>query len=205
MKRGKIKNIFRELRRNKLKTNNEKDCNKKIYFAGSMIIDPKTQELDLEKDYRTFLVDSKKILMPFDPIKLNNKYSYGWPSFYYADEHGKPSLSSKLIADMEFKIIPEIDILVAFLQEKITAGTIGEIMYAAMNKKLMYIYYIPSPTESEVYATNQWYPILMAERINPGNVRVSEVKNLMDLLNHLKDDFGIQAIRYPKNNDKSLT
>ena len=69
----------------------------------------------------------------------------------------------------------------------------------------MYIYYIPSPTESEVYATNQWYPILMAERINPGNVKVSEVKNLMDLLNHLKDDFGIQAIRYPKNNDKNLT
>ena len=102
-----------------MKTNNKKDYNKKIYFAGSMIIDPKTQELDLEKDYRTFLVDSKKILMPFDPIKLNDKYSYGWPSFYYADENGKPSLSSKLIADMEFKIIPEIDILVAFLQEKL--------------------------------------------------------------------------------------
>ena len=178
--------------------NYKENENKKIYFAGSMIIDPKTEELDLERDYRTFLVDMEKILMPFEPIKLNDKYSYGWPSFYYADEQGKPSLSSKLIADMEFKIIPQIDILVAFLQEKVTAGTIGEIMYAAMNKKMMYIYYIPSPTESEVYSTNQWYPILMAERINPGNVKVTEVKDLADLLNHLKSDFGIQAIRFPK-------
>lgn len=182
-----------------MKQNNEENCNKKIYFAGSMIIDPQTEELDLERDYRTFLVDSKKILMPFDSIKLNDKYSYGWPSFYYADENGKPSLSSNLIADREFQIIPQIDVLVAFLQEKITAGTIGEIMYAAMNKKLMYIYYIPSPTESEVYDTNQWYPILMAERINPGNVKVSKVNDLTDLLDHLKNDFGIQPIRYPKN------
>ena len=83
-------------------------------------------------------------------------------------------------------------------KENLPSGTIGEIMYAAMNKKLMYIYYIPSPTESEVYDTNQWYPILMAERINPGNVKVSKVKDLSDLLNHLKSDFGIQTIREPK-------
>ena len=109
---------------------------KNIYFAGHMEIDFENKEIsNLTKDYRCCIVDSDKILMPFDPIPLNDKYSYGWPSFYYADEDGNPSLSSNLILEKEFAIIPTIDIMVAFLQEEITAGTIGEIMYAAFNKK----------------------------------------------------------------------
>ena len=115
----------------------------------------------------------------------------------YADENGNPSLSSKLILEREYAIIPTIDVLVAFLQEKITAGTLGEIMYAAQNKKPMYIYYMPSPTESDLYNTNQWYVIGMAEKINPGNVHVKEVTGITDLLNQLNNDFNIKTLRYP--------
>lgn len=171
---------------------------KNIYFAGHMEIDFENKELsNLTKDYRCCIVDSDKILMPFDPIPLNEEYAYGWPSFYYADEDGKPSLSSKLILKREFAIIPTIDILVAFLQAEITAGTLGEIMYAAQNKKPMYIYYMKSPTESDLYNTNQWYVIGMAEKINPGNVYVKEVKNISDLLDQLNHDFNITPLRYP--------
>ncbi len=172
---------------------------KKIYFAGHMEIDFENKELsNLTKDYRCCIVDSEKILMPFEPIELNDKYAYGWPSFYYADENGNPSLSSKLILEREYAIIPTIDVFVAFLQEKITAGTLGEIMYAAQNKKPMYIYYMPSPTESDLYNTNQWYAIGMAEKINPGNVHVKEVNGITDLLNQLNNDFQIKPLRYPK-------
>jgi len=172
---------------------------KNIYFAGHMEIDFENNELsNLTKDYRCCLVDSEKIIMPFEPIPLNDKYSYGWPSFYYADAEGKPSLSSKLILEREFSIIPTIDVFVGFLQEKATAGTLGEIMYAAQNKKPMYIYYIASPTESDLYNTDQWYVIGMADKINPGNVHVKEVKDIKDLLNKLKEDFGIIPIRYPE-------
>ncbi len=171
---------------------------KNIYFAGHMEIDFENKELsNLTKDYRCCIVDSEKILMPFDPIPLNEEYAYGWPSFYYADEFGKPSLSSKLILKREFAIIPTIDIFVAFLQKEITAGTLGEMMYAAQNKKPMYIYYISSETESDLYHTNQWYVIGMAEKINPGNVHVKEVKNISDLLDQLHHDFNIQILRYP--------
>lgn len=172
---------------------------KNIYFAGHMEINFENKELsNLTKDYRCCIVDSEKILMPFEPIPLNDEYAYGWPSFYYADELGNPSLSSKLILEKEFEIIPTIDILVAFLQKEITAGTLGEVMYAAQNKKLMYIYYMVSPTESELYNTNQWYVIGMAEKINPGNVHVKEVTGITDLLNQLEKEFGIKALRYPK-------
>lgn len=171
---------------------------KNIYFAGHMEIDFENKELsNLTKDYRCCIVDSEKILMPFEPIPLNDEYAYGWPSFYYADEENKPSLSSKLILQKEFAIIPTIDVLVAFLQEKITAGTLGEIMYAAQNKKPMYIYYMPSKTESDLYNTNQWYVIGMAEKINPGNVHVKQVEDINELLDQLNSDFGIQALRYP--------
>lgn len=177
---------------------NTKDTRKNIYFAGHMEIDFENIEFsNLTRDYRCCIVDSEKIMVPFEPIPLNNEYAYGWPSFYYLDEEGKPSISSKLIADKEFEIIKNIDVFVAFLGDKPSGGTIGEIMYAAMNKKKMYIYYTPSPTESEVYHTNQWYPIMMAERINPGNVKVTEVKDITDLLNHLQQDFGIKPLRYP--------
>lgn len=176
---------------------------KNIYFAGHMEIDFENKELsNLTKDYRCCIVDSEKILMPFEPIPLNDKYAYGWPSFYYADDEGKPSLSSKLILKREFAIIPTIDIFVAFLQEEITAGTLGELMYAAMNKKPMYIYYIKTPTESELYHTNQWYCIGMAEKINPGNVHAKEVKDMKDLLDKLDSDFGIKALRYPERGVK---
>lgn len=172
---------------------------KNIYFAGHMEIDFENKEIsNLTKDYRCCLVDSEKIIMPFEPIPLNEKYSYGWPSFYYADDEGKPSIASKLILEREFSIIPTIDIFVAFLQEEATAGTLGELMYAAQNKKPMYIYYMPSDTESELYNTNQWYAIGMAEKINPGNVHAREVKNITDLLNKLKEDFGIIPLRYPE-------
>ena len=171
---------------------------KNIYFAGHMEIYFENKELsNLTKDYRCCIVDSEKILMPFEPIELNDEYAYGWPSFYYADENGNPSLSSKLILEREYAIIPTIDVLVAFLQEKITAGTLGEIMYAAQNKKPMYIYYMPSPTESDLYNTNQWYAIGMAEKINPGNVHVKEVTGITDLLNQLDNDFNIKSLRYP--------
>ena len=70
-------------------------------------------------------------------------------------------------------------------------------MYAAQNKKPMYIYYMPSPTESDLYNTNQWYAIGMAEKINPGNVHVKEVTGITDLLNQLDNDFNIKALRYP--------
>lgn len=176
---------------------------KNIYFAGHMEIDFENKELsNLTKDYRCCIVDSDEILMPFDPIPLNDEYAYGWPSFYYADENGNPSLSSRLILKKEFAIIPTIDILVAFLQEEITAGTIGEIMYAAQNKKPMYIYYLPSPTESELYHTNQWYVIGMAEKINPGNVHVKEVGSISGLLDQLYEDFGIKALRYPTDSNE---
>lgn len=172
---------------------------KNIYFAGHMEIDFENSEIsNLTKDYRCCLVDSKQIIMPFEPIPLNDDYAYGWPSFYYADEEGKPSLSSKLILEREYSIIPTIDIFVAFLQDVATAGTMGEIMYAAMNKKPMYIYYTASPTESDLYNTNQWYAIGMAEKINPGNVHVTEVKDIKDLLYKLDQHFGIKAIRYPE-------
>ena len=176
---------------------------KNIYFAGHMEIDFENKELsNLTKDYRGCIVDSEKILMPFEPIALNDEYAYGWPSFYYANEFGKPSLSSKLILEKEFAIIPTIDIFVAFLQNKITAGTLGEIMYAAQNKKPMYIYYTSSPTESDLYHTNQWYVIGMAEKINPGNVHVKEVNDLTDLLKQLENDFKIKALRYPNEDRK---
>ena len=176
---------------------------KNIYFAGHMEIDFENKEIsNLTKDYRCCIVDSDRILMPFDPIPLNDKYSYGWPSFYYADEDGNPSLSSKLILKKEFAIIPTIDIMVAFLQEEISAGTIGEIMYAAFNKKPMYIYYLPSPTESDLYHTNQWYVIGMSEKINPGNVYVKEVSCISDLLDQLYIDFGISALRYQNEKKK---
>ena len=176
---------------------------KNIYFAGHMEIDFENKELsNLTKDYRCCIVDSEKILMPFDPIELNDEYAYGWPSFYYADENGNPSLSSKLILEREYAIIPTIDVLVAFLQEKITAGTLGEIMYAAQNKKPMYIYYMPSSTESDLYNTNQRYAIGMAEKINPGNVHVKEVTGITDLLNQLNNDFNIKALRYPNEEKK---
>lgn len=172
---------------------------KNIYFAGHMEIDFENKELsNLTRDYRCCLVDSEKILMPFDPIALNDEYAYGWPSFYYEDKEDNPSLSSKLILDKEYTIIPTIDVMVAFLQEKITAGTLGEIMYAAMNKKTMYIYYVPSATESDLYNTNQWYVIGMAQKINPGNVYVKEVSDINELLDELYNDFGIKAIRYPE-------
>lgn len=172
---------------------------KNIYFAGHMEIDFENKELsNLTKDYRCCIVDSEKILMPFDPIPLNSEYAYGWPSFYYADKLGNPSLSSKLILEKEFAIIPTIDVFVAYLQKEITAGTLGEIMYAAFNKKPMYIYYELSPTESDLYKTNQWYVIGMAEKINPGNVQVTEVKDISDLLDQLNKDFNIEAIRYPQ-------
>jgi len=171
---------------------------KKMYFAGSMIIDPKTEQMDLTRDYRTFLVDSKKILMPFDPIPLNDEYAYAWPSFYYADDQDKPSLSSKLIIDKEWDILPNVDVLVAFLQEKMSAGTLSEVMLASMFKRPTHVYYTPSPTESDVYNTNQWYPLLMAQKLNPDNVKVSEVTGLTDLLRHLKSDFGINPIRWPE-------
>lgn len=178
---------------------------KNIYFAGHMEIDFENKELsNLTKDYRCCLVDSEKILMPFEPIPLNDEYNYGWPSFYYADEKGEPSLSSELILKKEFAIIPTIDILVAFLQKEITAGTIGEIMYAAQNKKPMYIYYLPSPTESLLYHTNQWYVIGMAEKINPGNVHVKEVSSISDLLDQLYKDFNIKALRYPDKEKELL-
>lgn len=173
---------------------------KNIYFAGHMEIDFENKEIsNLTKDYRCCLVDSEKIIMPFEPIPLNSEYAYGWPSFYYADEAGKPSLSSKLILEREFAIIPTIDVFVAYLQKEITAGTLGELMYAAQNKKPMYIYYVASPTESELYNTNQWYTIGMAEKINPGNVHVREVTGITDLLKQLEKDFGIKAIRYPND------
>ncbi len=176
---------------------------KNIYFAGHMEIDFENKEIsNLTKDYRCCIVDSDKILMPFDPIPLNDEYSYGWPSFYYVDEDGNPSLSSNLILEKEFAIIPTIDIMVAFLQEEITAGTIGEIMYAAFNKKPMYIYYLPSKTESNLYHTNQWYVIGMVEKINPGNVYVKEVSCISDLLDQLYKDFGISALRYPNEKKK---
>lgn len=176
---------------------------KNIYFAGHMEIDFNNKEIsNLTKDYRCCIVDSDKIIMPFDPIPLNDKYSYGWPSFYYADEDGNPSLSSNLILKKEFAIIPTIDIMVAFLQEEITAGTIGEIMYAAFNKKTMYIYYLPSNTESDLYHTNQWYVIGMAEKINQGNVFVKEVSCISDLLDQLYKDFGINPLRYPNEKKK---
>lgn len=178
---------------------------KNIYFAGHMEIDFENKELsNLTRDYRCCLVDSEKILMPFAPIPLNDEYAYGWPSFYYADEFGNPSLSSKLILKNEFAIIPTIDILVAFLTDEITAGTIGEIMYAAQNKKPMYIYYLPSATESDLYHTNQWYVIGMADNINPGNVHVKEVASMTDLLDQLNVDFNIKAIRYPNEKKKVL-
>lgn len=178
---------------------------KKIYFAGHMEIDFENKELsNLTKDYRCCLVDSEKILMPFDAIKLNDEYAYGWPSFYYADEFGNPSLSSKLILENEFAIIPTIDVFVAFLQKEITAGTIGEMMYAAQNKKPMYIYYLPSETESDLYNTNQWYVIGMAEKINPGNVHVKQVNSLTDLLKQLELDFNIKALRYPSDKKKVM-
>ena len=164
---------------------------KNIYFAGHMEIDFENKELsNLTKDYRCCIVDSDRILMPFEPIPLNEEYAYGWPSFYYADEEGRPSLSSELILEREFSIIPTIDVFVAFLQKEITAGTIGEIMYAAQNKKPMYIYYISSPTESDLYHTNQWYVIGMAEKINPNNVHVKEVKDITGLLHELETDFN---------------
>lgn len=167
---------------------------KNIYFAGHMEIDFENKEIsNLAKDYRCHIVDSDKILLPFDPIPLNDVYAFGWPSFYYIDEQGKPSLSSKIILDKEYNIIPNIDIFVAFLQEKVTAGTLGEIMYAAFNKKPMYIYYIKSKTESDLYNTNQWYVIGMSEKINPGNVIVKEVTDIDDLLDKLYDDFKIEA------------
>ena len=176
---------------------------KNIYFAGHMEIDFENKEIsNLTKDYRCCIVDSDKILMPFDPIPLNDEYSYGWPSFYYADEDGNPSLSSNLILEKEFAIIPTIDIMVAFLQEEITAGTIGEIMYASFNKKTMYIYYLPSETESNLYHTNQWYVIGMVEKINPGNVYVKEVSCISDLLDQLYIDFGINPLRYPNEKKK---
>ena len=178
---------------------------KNIYFAGHMEIDFENKELsNLTKDYRCCIVDSEKILMPIEPIALNEEYAYGWPSFYYADELGKPSLSSKIILEKEFAIIPTIDVFVAFLQEKITAGTLGEIMYAAQNKKPMYIYYVASPTESDLYHTNQWYVIGMAEKINPGNVHVKEVKDITDLLKQLENDFKIKPLRYPIEEGKWL-
>lgn len=178
---------------------------KNIYFAGHMEIDFENKELsNLTKDYRCCIVDSDKILMPFDPIPLNDEYAYGWPSFYYADELGNPSLSSKLILEREFAIIPTIDVFVAFLQKEITAGTLGEIMYAAYHKKPMYIYYISSPTESDLYHTNQWYVIGMAEKINPGNIQVKEVEDITDLLNQLETDFKIKALKYPPKEGKRL-
>lgn len=172
---------------------------KKIYFAGHMEIDFENKELsNLTKDYRCCIVDSDKILMPFEPIILNDEYAYGWPSFYYEDENGNPSLSSKLILEREFAIIPTIDVFVAFLQEKVTAGTLGEIMYAAQNKKPMFIYYTPSPTESDLYDTNQWYVIGMAEKINPGNVHIKKVEDITHLLNELNNEFKIKTLRYPQ-------
>ena len=178
---------------------------KNIYFAGHMEIDFENKEMsNLTKDYRCCIVDSEKILMPFEPIPLNDEYAFGWPSFYYEDEFGKPSLSSKLILEKEFSIIPTIDILVAFLQKEITAGTIGEIMYAAQNKKPIYIYYLPSPTESELYDTNQWYIIGMAEKINPGNVHVKKINDISNLLDQLYNDFNIKALRYPEEKKKVL-
>ena len=171
---------------------------KNIYFAGHMDIDFENKKLsNLTKDYRCCIVDSEKILMPFEPIELNDEYAYGWPSFYYEDENGNPSLSSKLILEKEFAIIPTIDVFVAFLSERITAGTLGEMLYAAQNRKPMYIYYIPSLTESDLYNTNQWYAIGMSEKINPGNVHVKEVSGINDLLNQLNNDFHIKILKYP--------
>ena len=71
-------------------------------------------------------------------------------------------------------------------------------MLAAQTKKPIYIYYIPTLTESELYKTNQWYVIGMAEKLNPGNVHVKKVNDISDLLDELYNDFKIQALRYPE-------
>lgn len=171
---------------------------KNIYFAGHMEIDFENKEMsNLARDYRCCIVDSERILMPFDPIPLNDEYAYGWPSFYYADENGEPSLSSSLILEREFAIIPTIDVFVAYLGKEATAGTLGEVMYAAQCGKEMHIYYEPSATESDLYNTNQWYAIGMAEKINPGRVFATEAHGIADLLDKLHDDFGIEAIIRP--------
>jgi adenylylsulfate kinase-like enzyme len=169
---------------------------KNIYFAGSMIIDYETGKIDLEKDYRTFLVKENEFMTPSGPIPLNNDYAYSGPRFYYLDGSGEESVSSRLVVAQEAKMISdEIDLFVAFLQEDVSAGTVAELIYAAHYKKNIHVYYLPTPSDSNAYNTNQWFPIVLAEHINPGKVKVSEVKDLNDLLSNLERDYGIKPIR----------
>lgn len=172
---------------------------KSIYFAGHMIIND-NNEIDMDNDYRACILGDRanQIVNSFvEPIPLTPIYGYGYPSFYYADADGNPSIASDLIIKTERRTLKETDILVAYLGTKPTAGTLGEIMYASLNGTETYIYYEPSKTDSLIYQTNQWYPIMMAKAELGDRCHIKEIKSVHHFLDELYVDFGIVTEKYP--------
>jgi thymidylate kinase len=173
--------------------------NKSVYFAGHMKIDFEKGDISADtttEDYRCQLLPFDKIKQPgIAPILIHGtNYNYNGPYFYYPTKNGSLSLDDATIVDNEFKNISQSDEVVFYIEDKFSAGTTVEMMIAAQLGKKLRVYCIEDDkTDSTLYKTRSWYPLIASKKILEqnnckNNMVVKYVKNQKEFLTMLKAD-----------------
>lgn len=78
------------------------------------------------------------------------------------------------MVSQEKKLIEMCDVFICYLDDKISLGTISELVYAATLKKQIIVYYTKSNDIEYRLKTDSWFPITLVMQLT--SVRLLEIK-----------------------------
>ena len=142
----------------------------RMYCGGAFCFDYRNDDLKSTalNDYRAMILNDVEQLLKKGEVILSDKLIYTGPFYFESD-----GMIDKDIVNVEKQQIESCSIAVFFLENGICPGTISEMVYAAVLKKRMVIFYVKDETETESTLRSPcWYPIIICKELNPNKVEV---------------------------------
>jgi|GEM_PF-4961023 len=169
----------------------------KLFFSATFGLNHKKVTKEniitlLEKNIRTNFLDIKDFAFESQDlyIEKNLKYIGG---FYYhmldLNKFGTGLKDYEILAKSMTNHIDKADVVTIILDQYTGIGVVQELLYASYKKKKVFVLYYPEITNLEDKTSEYWFPILLAQRINPEHFTMQALANEKDIIKYINYEF----------------